>query len=58
MRVDKRLITIVNTAYWVRDNNGIEHLYHDPVYSQWLEDRYKMEAKELAKEKNENKDSI
>jgi len=58
MRVDKRLITIENTAYWVRDNSGVEHLCHDPVHAQWLEDRYKMEARELAKEKNETKDPV
>lgn len=56
MRIDKRLVTIENTAYWVRDNNGVEHLCHDPVHAQWLEDRYKMEARE--KEKNETKDAI
>jgi len=41
-----RVETRETRTYWVTDNRGIRHLYHDHLAAQCAEDRYAREAKE------------
>jgi len=43
-----RVETRETRTYWVTDNRGIRHLYHDHLAAQCAEDRYAREAKEAA----------
>jgi len=40
---------IVYTTYWVTDNSGNRHLYHDRLAAQLAEERYAREAAEAAR---------
>lgn len=61
MDTEVRTETRVYRTYWVTDNKGVRHLYHDHLAAQCAEDRYAREAKEAAKEnanETQEKDSI
>jgi hypothetical protein len=45
METEIRSYIVNYKVYWVTDNEGKRHLCHDPVYAQWLETKFKQEAK-------------
>jgi hypothetical protein len=49
MQVEVRTYVITQKVHWVIDNNLCKHICHDPVYAQWLEDKFIREAKEMEK---------
>jgi len=54
MQIEIKVNTYTNKVYWVTDNEGKRWLCHDPVYTQWLETKFRQEAKEKESE-NEKK---
>jgi hypothetical protein len=46
MESEIRVDTHSYSVYWVTDNQGIRHLYHDHLAAQMAEDRYAREARE------------
>ena len=46
MQIEERQLITSYKIYWVTDNEGKRHLCHDPVYAQWLENKYIQERKE------------
>jgi hypothetical protein len=49
MQVEIVANVITRKVYWVADNNLRKHICHDPIYAQWLEDKFSREAKEMEK---------
>jgi len=49
--MDKETLVVTRSyeVYWVTDNSGQRHLYHDRLAAQLAEERYLREAKENAK---------
>jgi hypothetical protein len=47
MQTEPRQTTLIQEVYWITDNRGVRHLYHDRLAAQLAEERYQRERKEM-----------
>jgi len=47
METEARTTTLIQEVFWITDNRGVRHLYHDRVAAQMAEERYQREAREV-----------